>query len=361
MKIIKVNLGKRTYNIAVGRGMLKALPGHIAGIGIGKDAYIITNSFIKKSFGGLLSKILKKSDFTVRFKTVADGEKSKSFKVVSEILNDLSCYDKKKRIFILALGGGVVGDLAGFVASIYKRGTPLIQVPTTLLAQVDSSIGGKTGVDLKEGKNLSGTFYQPRLVLSDTDLLNTLDSRQLRAGLAEVIKYAVIKDKQLFSYLENNLKDILKRRAVSLEFVVSRSSAIKAVIVAKDETEEKGLRTILNFGHTFGHAIEAAAGFKRYNHGEAVALGMLLASDLSQRLKILDGAVLKEIEELIRAAGLPIKINGLSAAKIINAYYHDKKFKGARNKFVLIAGIGKARIVENIPLALVKEVLLGRF
>jgi 3-dehydroquinate synthase len=361
MKIIKVNLGKRTYNIAVGRGILRALPRHIAGIGIGKDAYIITNSFLKKSFGGLVSKILKKSDFTVRFKTVADGEKSKSFKAASEILNDLSGYDKRKRIFILALGGGVVGDLAGFVASIYKRGTPLIQVPTTLLAQVDSSIGGKTGVDLKEGKNLSGTFYQPKLVLSDTDLLNTLDKRQLRAGLAEVIKYAVIKDKQLFSYLENNLKDILKRKAVPLEFVVARSSAIKAAIVAKDETEEKGLRTILNFGHTLGHAIEAAAGFKRYNHGEAVALGMLLACDLSKRLKLLDAGVAKRIEQLILAAGLPTKAKGLKIARIIKAYYHDKKFKGSRNRFVLIAGIGKTKIVENIPLALVKEVLRGRF
>lgn len=360
MEIIKVNLKERSYNIFVGTNILRNLGNYVRSLELGKDAYIITNKFLRIKYGKKIEEALKKSGFSVRFKLVPDSETSKSFNIANAVLNDIARYDKKRQIFIISFGGGVIGDLSGIVASIYRRGIPYNQVPTTLLAQVDSSIGGKTAVDLSEGKNLVGTFYQPRLVVSDVDLLRSLDLRQLRAGLAEVIKYGIIRDRQLFSYLENHFSKILKRDTDGFSFIVRRCSSIKAGIVGKDEREVKGLRTILNFGHTLGHAIEAAGGFRGYNHGEAVALGILCASGISIKLGMLDEKTLLRIENLIRGVGLPTKIKKLSIARILKAYYHDKKFKSARNRFVLIAGIGKTRIVENISLGIIKEVLKAR-
>jgi len=360
MEKIKVNLKERSYDILVGMNILRNLAEFIRSVKLGKDAYIITNKFLKIRYGGKLEEPLKKSGFSVRFKLVPDSETSKSFNIANAVLNDIARYDRKKQVFIISFGGGVIGDLSGIVASLYKRGIPYIQVPTTLLAQVDSGIGGKTAVDLSEGKNLVGTFYQPRLVLSDVELLKTLDLRQLKSGLAEVVKYGIIKDKQLFSYLEDHFLDILDRKTLAFTFIVRRCSSIKAGIVGKDEREEKGLRTILNFGHTLGHAIEAAGGFRGYNHGEAVALGILCASRISEKLGLLDDETFIRIENLIRAVGLPVKIKKLTIAGIIKAYYHDKKFKSAKNRFVLIEGIGRAGIVEDIALGIIKEVLRER-
>lgn len=327
---------------------------------IGCDAYVITNMAIKNRYGQLLNKSLKKTSFSIRYKLVPDTEKSKSINTVFSIISDLSKYDRKKQTFIIALGGGVIGDLAGFVASIYKRGVPYIQVPTTLLAQVDSSIGGKTAIDLTKGKNLVGTFYQPRLVFSDIGFLKTLDLRQIKTGLAEVIKYGIIKDPQLFTYLEKNYKGILALKSSALEFLVRRCSYIKAKIVQQDEREKKGIRTILNFGHTLGHAIEAAGNYKKYNHGKAIALGMLLACDISKKLRLIDNRVSGRIENLIRKVGLPHRIRKISITQIIKAHYRDKKFTGLKNKFVLVKDIGKTRIIENIPLKIIKEALEGR-
>jgi 3-dehydroquinate synthase len=228
------------------------------------------------------------------------------------------------------------------------------------LAQVDSSIGGKTAVDLVEAKNLAGTFYQPRLVFSDINILKTLDLRQIKAGLAEVIKYGIIRDPRLFAYLEKRYEDVLALRPSALEYIVKRCSYIKAKIVQQDEKEEKGFRTILNFGHTLGHAIEAAGDYKRYNHGEAIALGMLLACNISRELGVLNNAVSQRIENLIKAVGLPTRIEKVSIRDIIEAHYRDKKFIGSKNKFVLIKGIGRTIIVENIPLKIIKEVLRNR-
>jgi len=357
MKKIRVNLKNRSYDIIIGAGILKSIGAHLAKLNLGSDAYIITNNLIKNAHGKALAKSLEKSGFSTKFKVVPEGETSKSIIILSDVVNDLASYDKRKRIFIIAFGGGVVGDLAGFVASIYKRGISYVQVPTTLLAQVDSSIGGKTAVDLNHGKNLVGAFYQPRLVYSDVALLKTLGSRQLRSGLAEAIKYAAIKDAYLFNYLKNKHKDILSMKPQALELIVSRCSQIKARIVSRDEKETLGIRTILNFGHTLGHAIEAAKSYKGYNHGEAVALGILIASDLSSGLGLLKGAAAKKIEDLIKVVGLPVKINGITMPKIIETYHHDKKFIGARNKLVLIKGIGKTTIVENVPLKKIEEVV----
>lgn len=354
MKIIKLNLGKCSYNIIVGNNIIKFLGRYISKLNIGSDAYIISNASIKNRYGKILNKTLRQSGFTLKFKIIPDTEKSKSIQTAYAVIQDLTHYDKKRKVFIIAFGGGVIGDLAGFVASIYKRGIPYIQVPTTLLAQVDSAIGGKTAVDLVEAKNLVGAFYQPRLVFSDTAVLGSLDLRQVRSGLAEVIKYAIIKDKQLFVYLERNYKNILALEQPALEFIVGRCSKIKAKIVEQDEKEEKGIRTILNFGHTIGHALEAATNFKGYNHGEAIALGMLIASQISKSLKLINDSGLKRIERLLEAVGLPTRIKRVTLQAIIEAHYYDKKFIGGKNRLVLIKDIGKTQVLENVPLEIIR-------
>jgi 3-dehydroquinate synthase len=361
MKTIRVPLKERSHNIIIGRGVLNAAGGLLKRLKLGSDAYIITNARIKSLYGQALEKSLKKAGVSARFKLVADSERSKSIETAAEIIKNLAAYDAKKKIFIIALGGGVIGDLAGFVASIYKRGIPYVQIPTTLLAQIDSAIGGKTAIDLKEGKNLAGAFYQPRLILSDINCLRSLSSRQIKAGLAEAVKYGIIKDKILLGYLRENHKKILSGNPRALEFVVYRCSRIKAGIIARDERETKHIRTILNFGHTIGHAIEAATVYSGYNHGEAVALGMLCAADLSRRLKLINREASERIEGLIRVLGLPLTIKKAPFTKIIAAHYHDKKFIGPRNRFVLIKG-NKTRpvIKENIPLRVIEETIKNR-
>ncbi len=361
MQTIELNLKKRSYNIIVGSNTIKFLGKYIAKLNIGCDAYVITNASIKNKYGEALNKALKQAGFTVKFNLVPDAEGSKSIGMASSVIENIVRYDKKKRVFIVAFGGGVIGDLAGFIASIYKRGVPYLQIPTTLLAQVDSSIGGKTAVDLIQGKNLVGAFYQPRLVFSDVAILKTLTRRQLQSGLAEVIKYAIIKDPQLFAYLEKKYQDALSLKESALEFIVTRCSFIKAKIVREDEREEKGIRTILNFGHTIGHALEVAGNYKAYNHGEAIALGMLVACDISKKLRFTDNETLRRIENLIRAAGLPTRIQGVSLGDIIEAHYRDKKFIGKKSKFVLLKDIGRVKVVENIPLKVIKEAVRKRF
>lgn len=329
-------------------------------LNLGNCAYIITNAGIKRRYGTSLKKSLRKARLEVKFKLIPDTEESKSLKTAYSVIEDLTSIDRNKRIFIIALGGGVVGDLAGFVASVYKRGIAYVQVPTTLLAQVDSAIGGKTAVDLREGKNLVGAFYQPRLVASDVGILASLPLKQIRAGLAEVIKYGIISDAALFTYLEKNYKKILNADPAALEFIVSRCSNIKANIVERDERETRGIRTVLNFGHTLGHAIEAAGGYKGYNHGEAVALGLLLASDISVRMGLSDQGAAKRIEDLVRKVGLPVTICKMSFKRIVKAHYRDKKFIGVRNRFVLLKEIGRTKIVTDVPLAVIKEALMAR-
>jgi len=361
MKIIKVNLKDRSYDIVIGNDILRAAGKLIKKLRLGGDAFIITNSGIKTLYGKRLADSLKKSGISARFKVVADSEKSKSIDTAIAVIKSLSQYDRKRQTFIIALGGGVIGDLAGFVASTYKRGIPYVQIPTTLLAQIDSAIGGKTAIDLKEGKNLVGAFYQPRLIVSDISCLKSLKPRQIKAGLAEAVKYGIIKDRQLFEFLRDKRRKILAADKQALEFTVARCSRIKAGIIEKDERETRSLRTILNFGHTIGHAIEAASGYAGYNHGEAIALGMLCAKDMSVKLKILKAADAEKIEQLINALGLPVKIRKVSPAKIIWMHYKDKKFIGAKNRFVLIKGIGLEPVIkENVPLEIIKEVIQRR-
>ena len=355
MSTLKVNLGERTYQIVMGSGIFCKLGGYLKKLALGTDVFIITNAFLKNKYGTQLSGVLSSGGFKVHFKLVADTEKSKSIKTATAVIKDLAKFDQKKKVFIIAFGGGVVGDLAGFVASVYKRGINYIQIPTTLLAQVDSAIGGKTAVDLDLGKNLVGAFYQPRLVFTEINFLKSLNPMQVRCGMAEVIKYAVIKDEKLFSFLENNYVQVMRQDPATLEIIINACCRIKADIVCRDEKETSGLRSLLNFGHTIGHAIEAAGGYKNYNHGQAVSLGMVVAVALSEKLELIDSKLALRIKNLIKLYGLPMKLKGVAVARIIRLHYHDKKFSGKENKFVLIQGIGKPKIVRNIKLNLIKE------
>jgi 3-dehydroquinate synthase len=361
MHKVKVNLGKRTYPIVIGSAIFSQFAAYLKKLNIGTDAFIITNAFLKNKYGRKLSQILSAGGFNYHFQLVADSEKAKSILTASRVIKELAKFDQKKKVFIIAFGGGVVGDLAGFVASVYKRGISYVQLPTTLLAQVDSAIGGKTAVDLDLGKNLVGAFHQPRLVFSEVGFLKSLDITQVSSGLAEVIKYAVIGDRKLFNFLEGNYRGLMRRDPATLEIIIHACSRIKAGIVSRDEKEISGLRNILNFGHTIGHAIEAAGRYRGYNHGQAVALGMMVAVDLSKKLGLVGANSALRVKNLIKLYGLPTKIKGVSLAKIIRAHYHDKKFSGKENKFVLISGIGQPKIVRNIELALIKEAVCGVF
>ena len=356
MKKVKVRLKDRSYDIFIGPGLFQKSGRLLKSLDVGRDAVVITNRSILRLYGKKFGAILKKSGFTASFEIVPDSEKAKSSEVATSVLNRIAARDRYKTIFLAALGGGVVGDLTGFIASIYKRGIPYVQIPTTLLAQVDSSIGGKTAIDLPSAKNLAGAFYQPRIVISDVSLLKSLPKRQLVSAMAEMIKYGVIKDRLLFEYLEDNYARILRGDERALEYVVSRSSNIKAAVVEKDEFDNKGLRTILNYGHTVGHAIEAASSYSgKYGHGESVAIGMAIAADIAFSLKMITREDSLRITSLIEKCGLPIQAKNLSLSKIYTALLRDKKFIRGKNRFVLPAGIGRVRVAEGIPEAIIKR------
>lgn len=354
---IPVKLKDHPYEIIIGHHILGDLPKHLSHLNKFKDAVVISHPVIEGLYGKSLSAGLKKSGYSVKFFNVPEGEKSKSFVQAEDLLKKISTYDVNRNILIIALGGGVVGDLAGFVAAIYKRGVPFIQVPTTLLAQIDSAIGGKTAVDLKTGKNLVGAFYQPQLVFSDTEVLSSLSVRQVRNGLAEAIKYGVLGDPQLFDYIKGHHQNFLKGEDKVLNFIVGRCAKIKADIVAADEKETKGLRTVLNFGHTVGHAVEAASPGYKYHHGEAVALGMRVASRISVDRGILSVKDEAQINQLITSVGLPQKIAGVRLSKILDLMQHDKKFVAGHNRFVLAHRIGKVSVVSDIPLRLITNAI----
>ncbi len=352
MKEIKVKLAERSYSIVVGAGLLSRLHVYLAKAGLCGDAVVVTNPLVRRLHGAKVTAALKRAGVSVKVFEIEDSERSKSVKVAFDLLEKIARYGADRKVFIVALGGGVIGDLAGFVAASYKRGVPFVQMPTTLLAQIDSSIGGKTGVDLPAGKNLVGAFYQPRLVFVDVSFLVTLSERQIRNGLAEAVKYGVIKDRSLFDLIEKDFEKLLKNDPVSMARLVARCAAIKADIVSKDERETKGLRMILNFGHTLGHAIEAASGY-RYHHGEAVALGMRAACEISVRLKLMPALEAARVGILLSAIGLPGTIEGVSAAGILKAMTFDKKFSGKKNRFVLARKIGSVVLRDAVPMSVI--------
>ena len=346
--------------IRIAPGLLKQLGGECARLQLGDRCAIITDTNAGKHFAKPAHESLVKAGFEPVLVTVQPGEKSKRISVVEKCCGQLALHRLERKSFIIALGGGVVGDLAGFVAATYLRGIPFVQVPTTLLAQMDSSVGGKTGVNLRAGKNLVGAFYQPRLVLCDLDALRTLPEREFRAGLAEVIKYGIIYDAKLFAQLERDLPKILKRDQKTLAPVVARCCEIKAEVVAQDETES-GLRAILNFGHTIGHAIENSFGYGKFLHGEAIAIGQVAAAKLSQKILGLPERDVGRIENLFGQAGLPARINLNSARRknLFTAMRLDKKVSGGEVKFVLAEKIGKVAWGQKVSAAMIEEVLAG--
>ena len=354
-------MGDRSYDILIGDGLLSNSGAIIKKLKIGRDAVVITNKAIRRAYGRTLKNSLNMSGISVKFELLPDSEKAKSSHTLLKVLNHIAAYDKKRSVFIIAFGGGVVGDLAGFAAAAYKRGIPYVQIPTTLLAQVDSSVGGKVAIDLPAAKNLAGAFYQPKAVISDIDVLMSLSPRQARNGLAEIIKYGAIKDRALFVYLERNCRKAASLDKKVLEHLIMRSVRIKARLVGEDELDRKGKRIILNYGHTIGHAIEAASSYSnRYNHGEAIAIGMCVAADIASRLNLLKRDDAERIERLIKRCGLPTRIEGLKFDKIYEAHLHDKKFIRNKNRFVLPRAPGSAGAVESIPGRVIAEAIKKR-
>lgn len=358
MRIVPVKLGNRSYAIKIGGGLLAHLGNDCKRLNLGERCAIITDVNVGKRFAKTVYESLLKAGFDPVLITVPAGETSKSLKCVQHCYDQLATHRLERKSFIVALGGGVVGDLAGFVAATYLRGIPFVQIPTTLLAQVDSSVGGKTGVNLRAGKNLVGAFYQPRLVLCDLDTLKTLPEREFRSGLAEVIKYGIIYDARLFAQLERALPKIIKRNDTVLAQVIARCCQIKADVVSQDETES-GLRAILNFGHTIGHAIENSSGYGKYLHGEAISIGQIAAAKLSHTVLGLPERDVKRIETLLSRAGLPtrIQLNAARRLKLFNAMKLDKKVSDGEVKFVLAGVIGKVTWGNKVPAHLIDQAL----
>ncbi|MEN8613745.1 3-dehydroquinate synthase [Dehalogenimonas sp. THU2] len=352
---INVNLGERGYPVYMGEGLLGKLPEMLEHHGLGRRFVVITNRTVARLYGAGLVEALKTADRDVEMIAIPDGEAYKSLTVAGKLYESLSRRRVERNTPILALGGGVIGDLAGFVAATYQRGLPFVQVPTTLLAQVDSSIGGKVAVNTGRLKNMAGTFYQPVMVVSDTAALGSLPPKEIKNGLAEVIKCAVIEDTELFAFLEESTPVLLDKDPGALTYAVHRAAEVKARVVEKDERDQ-GLRHILNFGHTYGHAIECVSDF-RIPHGTAVALGMAMAARLANRLELLNGADMERILRLITAAGLPVSIPVTRPAAVIAAMQHDKKVTEGRMKFILPTGIGSVVTRADIDPQIVAEVL----
>ncbi|HRI12926.1 MAG TPA: 3-dehydroquinate synthase [Verrucomicrobiota bacterium] len=344
MRTVPVSLGARSYTIHIGGGLLAKLGDHCRRLKLGERCVIITDANVGPKYADAAMRALKMAGFVPSVVTVPAGESAKSLKVLGECYDQLAMKRVERRSFVIALGGGCVGDLAGFVAASYLRGIAYVQVATTLLAQVDSSVGGKVGINLKSGKNLVGAFHQPRAVLCDLDTLTTLPDREFRAGLAEVVKYGIIKDAELFKRLERELDKVLQRDPITLSTVIARCCTLKAEIVAADEFETTGARAILNFGHTIGHGIEAISGYHEFIHGEAVSLGTVAAARLSARLLALSDEEATRIRDLLKRIGLPVSLK-LSAKKrdaLFDAMRLDKKVSAGEVKFVLTKLIGDA-------------------
>ena len=358
MRVVKVPLGQRTYSIFIGSGLLPRLGAECARSKLGRRCAVISDRNVAPLYAGVALESLRNGGFDPVLITVPAGEQAKSLAVVQRCYDDLARHRLERKSFVVALGGGVVGDLAGFVAATYLRGIPFVQVPTTLLAQVDSSVGGKVGVNLKAGKNLVGAFYQPKFVLCDLDTLRSLPPREFRAGVAEVIKYGIIHDAPLFRRLERGLDKLVAQEPAELAAVVARCCAIKAEVVGQDETEG-GLRAILNFGHTIGHAIEAITRYGTYLHGEAISIGQVAAARLSAQLLGLPAHDVERIRALFVRAGLPvaIRLNAAKTTQLFDAMRLDKKVSGGEIKFVLAEKIGRARFGQQVPMEMIADTL----
>ncbi len=365
LPLLTVTTPTASYPVLIGPGLLHALPDQLGALGLGGKAWLISDTAVYPRYGAIVQDLLRGAGYTVQSHAVPAGEASKDLATAARLYDWMIGGGVERRDTVLALGGGVVGDLAGFVAATALRGVALVQLPTTLLGMVDSAIGGKTGVNHPLGKNLIGAFHQPHLVLSDTMTLATLPPRELRAGWAEVIKHGVIRDAGLFQDLEDSsaqVADLSSARAIhqlqsTIGALVHRAVKVKVDVVNADE-REYGERMLLNYGHTLGHALEAATGYGTLLHGEAVAIGMHLAARIAQRLDMLDAAAVERQRRLLGAYGLPTAIpDGVAPEHLMALTLHDKKVSAGRVRWVLPTTIGSVTVRDDVPQALVRAVL----
>ena len=355
MQTLRVELGERAYPIHIGERLLSDAGLVTPHLDLPKAA-IVTNTTVAPLYLPQLAEALRALRVDVIGIVLEDGERYKDWATLNRIYDALLEHRCDRKTALVALGGGVIGDLAGFAAATYMRGIPFIQVPTTLLAQVDSSVGGKTGINHPLGKNMIGAFYQPRLVLADTAALASLPPRELSAGLAEVIKHGLIRDEAFVTWLEQNVELLRACDPPALAHAVYRCCQIKAAVVAEDE-RESGVRALLNFGHTFGHAIESGLGYGNWLHGEAVATGMAMGADLSRRMGFIAQADVERILALLKRAGLPTTRPGIAPARLLELMALDKKTEGGKLRFVLLDRIGAASIRAEVPAALLQETM----
>jgi 3-dehydroquinate synthase len=355
MQTLIVDLGDRSYPIHIGTGLLERaelIVPHLAQ----KRVMIVTNTTVAPLYLGRLTATLEAGGVSVAQVVLPDGEAYKNWETLNLVFDALLTDRAERKTTLIALGGGVIGDMTGFAAACYQRGVPFIQIPTTLLSQVDSSVGGKTGINHPLGKNMIGAFYQPKVVLADTGTLQTLPPRELSAGLAEVIKYGLIWDAEFLAWLEASMDKLRALDAAAITHAIYRSCEIKAQVVGQDE-REGGIRAILNLGHTFGHAIETGMGYGNWLHGEAVAAGMVLAAQTSQRMGWISEADVERTRALIRAAGLPDVAPDLGVDTYLEYMGHDKKVEGGKMRFVLLKKLGEAVITGDVPTDVLTGVL----
>jgi 3-dehydroquinate synthase len=356
VRTVPVSLAGRGYDILIGPALIDRAGELSADLLASQRVLVVTDETVAPLYGARLIASFEKAGIAATTVTVPAGESSKEFAAFGRLMNALLDQRPDRKTTLVALGGGVVGDLTGFAAASLLRGVDFIQVPTTLLAQVDSSVGGKTGINTRHGKNLIGAFYQPRLVLADTDTLATLPARELAAGLAEVIKYGLILDRPFFDWLEANIDRLNTRDEQALTYAIRRSCEIKAAVVAGDE-RESAARALLNLGHTFGHAIEAGLAYGTWLHGEAVAAGTVLAARLSQAMGMLQAAEVARVTALLERARLPVKAPDLGVDKYLHLMGMDKKVEGGKMRLVLLRSIGTAYVTADFPQQALRGVL----
>ena len=354
-RTLEVGLGERSYSVHIGSGTI-ARAGEVVSREGARRAIVVTNDTVAAHWLAPLRESLDARGVASDVVTIADGESHKNFATLESVITRLIELKAERKSMVVALGGGVLGDIAGFAAAVYQRGMPFVQVPTTLLAQVDSSVGGKTGINHPLGKNMIGAFHQPRAVLIDTRCLSTLPAREVAAGLAEVVKCGAIRDAAFFAWLEANVDALVARDSAALTHAIHESCRIKAAVVAADEREE-GERALLNFGHTFGHAIENGVGYGEWLHGEAVAMGMVVAARVSHRVGRIAHGDVRRLEALVARAGLPTQAPPLGFERWKTLLARDKKVAAGTVRFVLLDAIGEATVVTGIPDDVLREFL----
>lgn len=356
MREVKVDLGEKSYCIYIGHGLEEKLQSFVKTAGFSQKALLITDTNVGPLYGEKVKSLLDEAGLETELVAIPAGESSKSLRIAERLYTKAIELGLDRKSPIFALGGGVVGDLAGFIAATYMRGVPFVQLPTSLLAQVDSSVGGKVAVNHTLGKNLIGAFYQPKAVFMDLNFMKTLPKREIYTGLGEIVKYGIIYDQDFFDFLEQNQSAVLALEPEVAIHMIARSCEIKAAVVSQDE-KEAGLRRILNFGHTIGHAIEKETGYVRYNHGEAVATGMVGAAYISRRLGLIDDAAYERVRKLTEACNLPLQAAGVTVEAMYADIFHDKKTIGGKVTWVLMEKLGAVICRSDVPADVVKEAM----